>query len=66
MVFILFSLVILWYSYGLPLGRLWFSDGFAWYSDGVPIVFFYGFPMVFLGVPNVFLWFAKDSEAHGD
>ena len=66
MVFCSFSLVFLWYSYGLPLGRLWFSDGFARYSDGIPIVFFYGFPMVLLGVPNVFLLFAKDLEAHGD
>ena len=66
MVFLSFSLVFLWYSYGLPLVRLWFSYGFAWYSDGIPIIFFHGSPMVFLGVPSVSLWFAKDPEAHGD
>ena len=66
MVFLSFSLVFLWYSYGLPLVRLWFSYGFARDSEGIPIVFFHGFPMVCLGVPNVFLWFAKDPEARGD
>ena len=45
--FLLFSKALLWYSYGLLLVRLLFSYGFARYSDGIPVVFFYGFPMLF-------------------
>ena len=73
-------LVCLWYSYGSPfvflsvpmvvlwssVVCLWFSYGFAGYSDGIPLIFFHSFPMVFLGVPIIFLRFANDPEAHGD
>ena len=53
MVFLWFSLVSLWYSYGHPLVRLWFSHGFPKYSDGIPTIFFHGFPRCSHHIPMV-------------
>ena len=52
-------MVFLWSSFGLPMVLIWFCSVFRWNSfDMLP-----WFSCGFLGVPNVFLWFAKDPEA---